>query len=236
VLTWLLLGLLGMIWAAFLLPSRKRSPASSVEEFERRMSLLAEANSSVPGRWVLMPRKGARLVGSRDRMRVRARRRRRQVFMALLEMTVLTLLMGLFPPFRVMLYATGALALVLLAYAALLVKIRERELARARVRAAVERQPGYRTAPARARVPVLASARYEAARRVGNGNGRVHAIGNGNGHASANGNGRTNGNGHGIGNGNGAFADILREGGVEIIDDDVHVIVRPRGPVAPGVG
>jgi hypothetical protein len=142
-----------MIWFAFLIPSRKRSPASSVEDFERRMSLLAEANNAVPGRWVLMPRKGARLIGSRDRERIRARRRRRQIFMVLLEMTVLTLLMGLFPPFRVMLYATGILAFVLLAFSALLVKLREEELLKARQRMAIERQRAAQAMamPARAR-------------------------------------------------------------------------------------
>jgi hypothetical protein len=188
-------------------------------------------------------------------MRVRARRRRRQVFMVLVDMTVLTLMMGLFPPFRVMLYGTGALAFILLAYSALLVKIREEELARARQRAAMEREQAYRilVPAARTRAPVMASGRYAApAYAAGNGRGRVHANGNGNAHA--NGNGRhvgANGNGTGQANGNGghangnghpnesgrsAFADILREGGVEIIEDDVHVIVRPVGQVAPRVG
>jgi hypothetical protein len=260
-LSWLLLGLLGIIWAAFLIPSRKRSPASSVEDFERRMSLLAEANNTVPGRWVLMPRKGARLIGSRDRERIRARRRRRQIFMVLLESTVLTLLMGIFPPFRIMLYGTGFLAFVLLAYAALLVKLREDEIARARLRLAMERRRASEAATPAARArTVAASARY-AAQFQANGNGHaVHATGNGNGHANgrvpayANGNGHSNGNGHANGNGNGnghvsshsigngnghsngngrtSLSDILREGGVEIIEDDVHVIVRRASDLA----
>jgi hypothetical protein len=267
-LSWLLLGLLGIIWAAFLLPSRKRSPASSVEEFERKMSVLAEAHSSSPGRWVLMPRKGARLVGSQDRERFRARRRRRQIFMVLLETMALTLLMGLFPPFRVMLYATGILAFVLLAYSALLVKIREEEFAKARLRMAMERRQAYQpVAPVRMRVPAAASVRAPAAVRAngnghasGNGNGNGHSNGvdydaeanrhghgNGNGHAYAygNGSGHANGNGHGNGHSNGigqadgnrsgALADYLREGGVEIIDDDIHIIVRPVAEFAADI-
>jgi len=227
-----------MIWLAFLLPSRKRSPASSVEDFERRMSLLAEANHSVPGRWVLMPRKGARLVGSGDCGRAKARRRRRQLFMVLLEMTALTFMMGLFPPFRVMLYGTGILAFVLLAYAAVLVKIREQEFAKALLRIAMEPKGAYEgVAPgARTRVPV-ATGRYAVPAGHPNGNGHPngHANGNGyangNGHAHANGNGHpngnANGNGHANGNGRGELDAILREGGVEIIDDDIHIVVRP---------
>jgi len=178
--------------------------------------------------------------------------------MVLLEMTALTFMMGLFPPFRVMLYGTGILAFVLLAYAALLVKIREEEFAQARLRIALERQRAYEgMAPgARTRVPV-ATGRYAVpaghtnrnghsnghayANGGGNGyaNGNGYSNGNGNGHAYANGNGHSNGhanghgNGHGSGhaNGNGhgrgALDAILREGGVEIIDDDIHIVVRP---------
>jgi hypothetical protein len=198
-----------------------------------------------------MPRKGARLVDSRDRERARARRRRRQLFMVLLEMTVLTFLMGLFPPFRMMLYGTGILGFVLLAYAALLVKIREEEFAKARLRIALERQRAYEgMAPgARTRVPV-ATGRYAvpAGHAKGNGHSNGHATANGNGHpngqaytngdgheyangnghpnAHANGNGNGNGHANGNGNGRGALDAILREGGVEIIDDDIHIVVR----------
>jgi hypothetical protein len=246
-LSWLLLGLLGIIWAAFLIPSRKRSTTSSVEDFERRMSLLAEANNTVPGRWVLMPRKGARLIGSRDRERIRARRRRRQIFMVLLESTVLTLLMGVFPPFRVMLYGTGILAFILLAYSAILVKIREEELARARLRVAMERQRAYEASIPAARTRTMATAARYAVPLQANGNGhtngnghangRVHASANGNGYANGNGNGHSNGNGNGNGHANGhgrtVLSEILREGGVEIIEDDVHVIVRRANDLAP---
>jgi len=188
VLSWLLVGLLCIIWAAFLLPSRRRSPVSSIEEFEQKMSLLAEANSASPGRWVLMPQKGRPFLGSSERQRARVRRRRRQVFVALLEASVLTLIMGLFPPFRVMLYATAALVGVLLVYAAILVRIREEEIAiaRARIRRLAANPVGYA-------VP----------------------------------NGSPNGSGRYAGNGRAAVSQVyLRESGVHLLDEGVHVIVR----------
>lgn len=205
-LTWLLLAVLGIIWAALLLPSRSRSPKSSVQEFEERMSLLAEANKAAPGRWVLMPRKGQRFMGP-ERGRARVRRRRRQVFMILLESTGLTLLMGIFPPFRIMLWVTGILVFVLLAYMATLVRLHGEETARDRA---------YRMA------------RYHAAYGTGNGNG--HGDGYEYGYAYANaGRSASRGNGFGNGHGNGhrsvaAGADWI-ESGVRIVDDDCHVVV-----------
>jgi hypothetical protein len=188
VLSWLLIAGLGIIWLTFLLPSRRRSPSSSVEEFEQKMSMLAEANKASAGRWVLMPRKGERFMGS-DRGTARARRRRRFVFIALLDLGALTLIIGLFPPFRPMLLGTVVIAAVLLVYTAFLVKVRadeaDRMRARRRMQLAAER--------ADARTPSYA------------GSGSHSSNGNGNGHADL------------------AF---FREGGVEIIDDDVHVIVR----------
>jgi len=187
VLSWLLVALLGIIWAAFLIPSHRRSPVSSIEEFEERMSLLAETNNKSPGRWVLMPRKDRGLLDPRDRQRARVRRRRRQVFMVLLEATTLTLLMGLFPPLRLMLYGTAVLALVLLAYALVLAKIREDEVEEARRRRQTSRH--------RPRATVRA------------------ATGMGNGHAEAP-------------YGPEATERLLRESGVQILEEDVHVVVR----------
>lgn len=179
-LGWLLVALLGIIWAAFLIPSRRRSAVSSIEEFEQQMSLLAETNNQSPGRWVLMPRKGRGLMNPRDRQRARVRRRRRQVFMVLLEATSLTLLMGLFPPLRMMLYGTAVLALLLLGYALVLAKIREDELERARLRP------------------------------------HVQSAGNGD-----------SGDGHVEDPYDQMVTErFLREGGVHIVDEDVHVVVR----------
>jgi hypothetical protein len=185
VASWLLVALLGIIWAAFLIPSRRRSPVSSIEEFEENMHLLAETNNKSPGRWVLMPRKDRGFMAPRDRQRARVRRRRRQVFIVLLEATSLTLLMGLFPPLRLMLYGTAVLALLLLAYALVLAKIREDELEEARRRRQMDHQE---------RRP---------SRSAGNGNGRTDAA-----------------------YGPEATRRLLREGGVQILDEDVHVVVR----------
>jgi hypothetical protein len=197
VLTWLLLAVLGMIWAALLFPARSRSPKSSVEEFEQKMNLLAEANRAAPGRWVLMPRKGHRFLGP-DRERARVRRRRRQVFMVLLEATGLTLIMGIFPPFRSMLWVTAILVVVLLVYMATLVRLRAEELERARMRRTVAYGSGVRS--------------------FGYGNG--YSNGHGNGHARRH---STNGNG----NGHRATDPRVNwlESGLRLVDDDVHVVV-----------
>jgi len=197
VLSWLLLAVLGMIWAAFLLPSWRRSPTSTVEEFEERLNVLAEANKVTAGRWVLMPRQGRRFLGPEDRQRARMRRRRRAVFMTILEVMALTTIMGLFPPLRAMLYVTVFLTILLGAYIALLLKIRADEVSEVRLR----------------RAPIAATGR--STYKAGNGYGRPYGSDDV----------YANGNGAGIG------AELyeqqfLREGGVRIIDEDVHVVVR----------
>ena len=210
VLTWLLLAVLGIIWAALLIPSRSRSPKSSVEDFEQRMNLLAEANRAAPGRWVLMPRKGQRFMGA-DRERARVRRRRRQVFMVLLESTGLTLIMGIFPPFRIMLGVTVFLVFALLVYMATLVKLRAEELDRARrerMEARVHASNGrYYTDGYGYRWPVERSSHPAYASSYRNGNGHGNGNGNGNGH------GRLD-----------PHTDWL-ESGLRLVDDDVHVVV-----------
>jgi hypothetical protein len=241
---------LGIIWVAFLLPARKRSPAASVEDFEKRMSLLAGANGSTTGRWVLMPRKGERFLGPENRQRVRIRRRRRVVFTLLLDTAGLTLLMGLFPPFRKVLVLTAVLAIALVAYTVLLARIRADERARERRRARAARRMAGRAVPEATYAPYRAAAYAPLGvsnggdgngravhARNGNGNGHASANGNGNGHAHANGNGNgnghSNGNGHGYGNGHGPTADRrfaefepqFSEQGIRIIEDDVHVVV-----------
>jgi hypothetical protein len=210
-LNWILLALLVMIWAVFLLPHRSRSPASSVEAFERKMNLLADANRST-GRWVLVPQRGERFLGPRERYRARARRRRRHVFVALIDATLLTLLMGLFPPFRIMLIATGILVILLLGFTSVLVQIRFAEDAAARARAPSNRRT--------VSVAAMSRAAVADARRFGGLNG------NGNGHAATDGNGYSHP--ASIGRhpsslaGSGQEADDLHR----LIDDDVHVIVR----------
>ncbi|HEY7668225.1 MAG TPA: hypothetical protein VIE12_08900 [Actinomycetota bacterium] len=160
---WLLVGALGIMWAAFLLPSANRREArasASVEDFERRMELLAQAEAhGGPGRWIMTPRKGVRFVGPSERQRARARERRRQVFAFLLEAIGLTFLIGLVPPLRTVAWlVSGVLLVLLVLYVWLLLTIKHRaghphEAARA------ARPPAPR---AKARPAATATARYVA--------------------------------------------------------------------------
>jgi uncharacterized membrane protein YuzA (DUF378 family) len=244
VLSWLWGSILCIIWAAFLLPSRRRrsSPISTVEEFERKMTMLAETHRGPQGRWVLMPGKGERLMGARERHRMRVRRRRRVILTGLIELTVLSLIIGLFPPLRPILYATVFFAGVLLVCALVLVKIRSDEARRARAR---------RMRMARRRIAVDSSpvARRAYMARTGsggpNGSGRhggnggdairswndgLAALGyrangaHGNGHA-LNGAGRTGPGSSGVRSAV-EFEDEVFGPGSQIIDGDVHVIIR----------
>jgi len=125
---WLLLALLGIMWAAFLVPmGRRRSDARSVQDFERRMELLAQAEvHGTSGRWIVTPRKGVRFLGPRERQQARARARRRRVFVFLLEAMGLSLLIGIVPPLRVAWMAAAGLAglLVIYIWALLVIKAR----------------------------------------------------------------------------------------------------------------
>jgi hypothetical protein len=116
---WLLLAVLGIIWAVFLIPHR--GPQQSVEGFERDMDMLSHLNR--PGRWVLMPRRDERFLGPGGRARARARERRRRVFIVLFEAIALTGLIGAFPPLRAMWWVTGGFLVVLGGYVSLLVRI-----------------------------------------------------------------------------------------------------------------
>jgi Flp pilus assembly protein TadB len=154
---WLLLAALGIMWVAFLLPSERRrhTASTSVEDFERRMELLAQVDTNgEPGRWILTPRKGVRFVGPNERRRARARERRRQVFAFLLESIGITFLIGLVPPLHALWAVTGALVAVLGLYVWLLLAMKARG-----PRSANERVAAARPTP----VPAKAlSARYVA--------------------------------------------------------------------------
>jgi hypothetical protein len=221
---WLFIVGLGIIWAAFLLPfgARRAAPASTVEEFERKMDLLAETNKSSTGRWVLVPRKGERFMGSRDRKRMRVRRRRRAVFGFLVQATALTLLIGLFPPLRAMLVGTVILAILLVAYVGLLVRIRALERQRARI----ERIRRSRQPVEFERVPIEYPRHATASNGNGNGHGH-HANGRVNGHVNGHAS-NGNGTGHSLLNGHalGEVDDPLLGPGISIVEDDVHVIIR----------
>ena len=117
---WLALAVLGIIWAALLVPEpRKRRPDSPL----RRETSVEDEGFRHPGRWILSPRRGSRFVGRRARTRLRARERRRQVFLFLFEVIGLTGLMGMFPPVRGMLLVTGVLGVLLVAYTVLVIRV-----------------------------------------------------------------------------------------------------------------
>lgn len=162
---WLLLAALGIIWGAFLLPARRSSPNRSIEDFERRMELLADTDGNGRGRWIVTPRKGMAFVGTKERAKERARERRRRVFVFMLESIGVTLLIGLVPPLRGMWYATGALLVLLGVYVWMLVTTKAPKHA----------------AGSRMRVPAPGAARpTRAAARVANGQPRPAS----NGHAA----------------------------------------------------
>jgi hypothetical protein len=122
-----MLAALGMIWAAFLLPSERRKASKrSVEDFERNMELLAETDGHQQGRWIITPRKGVAFVGPRERAHQRARERRRKVLAFFLETIGLSFLIGIVPPLHVVWWATAALVALLAIYVWMLLSVRER--------------------------------------------------------------------------------------------------------------
>ena len=146
---WAALAALGIMWAAFLVPTqgRRRSAHTSVDEFERGLELLAYSEvHGTQGRWIVTPRKGARFVVAAERQRARARDRRRRVLVVLLEAIVLTGLIGAVPPLRAMWSVTLVLGVLLLLYVWLLLSMKARstlptQRQAARAVAAPERAP-----------------------------------------------------------------------------------------------
>jgi hypothetical protein len=181
-LGWLLVVALGIIWAIFLFPfiRRRRSPVTTVEEFEQKMDFLAETNTTTRGRWVLTPRKGERFLGRSGRTRSRIRERRRQVLVLLMEATGLALLIGLFPPFHRILVAAAILGALLVVYSLLLIRIRSVEAHRSqirRARAAALRRSAYESYGRYGSMPATAYGSPEhamatGAAAAGSGNGR----------------------------------------------------------------
>ena len=148
---WLALAVLGIIWAALLLPGPKRRRSDS--PLRREMD---EQEFRPPGRWIMSPKRGSRFVGRHARTRLRARERRRQVYVFLLEAIGLTGLMGLFPPLRGMLVVSGFLLALLVAYTAMVIQA---------TRAAPVRREARPAAPGDA-VAVLPEARPEPEFRI----------------------------------------------------------------------
>lgn len=133
----LVVVLLAVLWASILVPGllrgrRHRSPASSIDAFERSMGILANdlrarlpGSKPPPGRQVLVVSDRARLVARPAR--VRALRRRRRVLQALVVATLLSTVAAALAGgwTRALPVAPGV---ALLAYVALLARVRAREL------------------------------------------------------------------------------------------------------------
>jgi hypothetical protein len=138
---WISLVALVIIWAALLMPfPRKRVPRVP---FAPRSEMDREEFSQ-PGRWILSPKRSARFVGPGARARMRARERRRRVIVFLAEAIGITLLMGLFPPLRAMLFVAGFLFVLLAAFLGASLRIALRERAGAPVRTAPRPRPAER--------------------------------------------------------------------------------------------
>jgi hypothetical protein len=130
---WISLVALAIIWAALLIPTPKRKRETRVPFTPRNED---HEEFSHPGRWILSPKRSARFVGPGARARMRARERRRRVIVVLAEAIGITLLIGLFPPLRPMLYIAGFLFVLFVVFlaASLRVAVRERSGAPARPR------------------------------------------------------------------------------------------------------
>jgi hypothetical protein len=166
----------------------------------------------------------------RDRVRARVLRRRRNILTLLLEATGLFLLMGLVPPLHMLLFVAGGLAFMTLVYAAVLVQIKSTEMERA------SRQMRRSSPEAASRREATARMTYSQGfvpETVYRGAGTGRGSANGNGHVPANGNGNGHPNGNGHGNGVAAHGGSpFDEGILELIDDDVHVIIRRADELA----
>jgi hypothetical protein len=125
---WLSLAILGIIWAAFLVPWPRRGTVArgTLPDLRRDVELRSDSTQQ-PGRWVLAPKKGTRFVGPRERARLRARERRRRIVVVLLEAIGLTALIGIFPPLRPMLMFTAFLGVLLVGYLGLVALIVSRD-------------------------------------------------------------------------------------------------------------
>jgi len=125
-LDWMVLAGLGIMWGVLLVPTgrRRHSPKASVNDFERRMELLAQTEMNASGRWIVTPRKGTPFVGTVERQRSRARGRRKQVFTFLLESIGISFLIGLVPPLRVMWDVTMVLGVLMGLYVWLLLAVK----------------------------------------------------------------------------------------------------------------
>jgi hypothetical protein len=145
----LFLAAFAIMWAAFLIPAgRRRSEAHTVDDFERRMELLATAGvHGTTGRWIVTPRKGVRFLGPADRHRARVRQRRKRVLVFLIEALFLSLLIGLVPPLRVIWWGSLGIGVLLFAYIYMLLAMKARASHRGQIDAPAARRPTLPAAP-----------------------------------------------------------------------------------------
>jgi Flp pilus assembly protein TadB len=124
---WLFLVALGVVWAAFLVPDHGKgtSPEGSVEEFGRKMELLAETERA--DRWVVTPRKGVRFIGTKARQRARIREKRKRILLFLIEATGVSFLIGLVPPLHAVWTLAFGFAGLTALYVWLLLRLRHLE-------------------------------------------------------------------------------------------------------------
>jgi hypothetical protein len=120
---WLLLGVLGIIWAAVLIPTRGRqmSPTTQIAAFEKDMDLLAESEGR---RRRMATAGGISPANAKARERTKVLERRRQVLAFLVEATVVTFLIGLVPPLHSMWIVTSGFSVVLFGYVWMLVRLK----------------------------------------------------------------------------------------------------------------
>ena len=129
--------LLALAWAVVLVPTVAKprfesSPIEGVRSFEQAMGILASTRtgrSHPPGRWVMVP-KDLPNAPARRRSRIVARRRR--AFERLVVAAGATLILGLLPWLRPLLYVHLALDLCVTGYVIQLRRWRMAEIERAR--------------------------------------------------------------------------------------------------------
>lgn len=126
-MTSLVIVLLVVLWGAVFGPAILRarkdtSPIASVGAFRRGMRALSGGRSTTPGRWVMMPMTPA----DAEHHANHAVHRRRMVFETLVIAAGASLLLGLIPSMRVLLYVHLVIDAILGAFVLLLLQAKGR--------------------------------------------------------------------------------------------------------------
>ena len=123
----LVLLILAVVWAIFLVPQlvrarAEKTPSDSIGAFRAQLSVLERATPAVTGRRSSSPGHYGRQVAASRRQE--AARRRRDVLAALVVAMAATFLLGMLPPFRMLLTLHVALDVLFFAYVGLLARAR----------------------------------------------------------------------------------------------------------------